>query len=82
VGPYLFSALYCVYKRAYFGQGFQLCVRVLEKEDNIQKLFDKLPLEIKRIRLNKIWNDGLNLGVALVLKRQLLLPLPLQFLFA
>jgi hypothetical protein len=45
-GPYLFSAIYRVYKGAYFGQGFQLCSHVLEKEDNFQKLFDKLVVHI------------------------------------
>ena len=33
-GLYLFSAIYMVYKGAYFGQGFQLCGHVLKKEDN------------------------------------------------
>jgi hypothetical protein len=51
--PYLFSAKYRVYKGAYFYQGFQLCGHVLEKKDNFQKLFDKLPLDIKGIILNK-----------------------------
>jgi hypothetical protein len=81
-GPYLFSAIYRVYKGAYFGQGFQLCGHVLEKEDKFQTLFDKLPLEIKGIILNKVWNEGRDLGVVLVAKGELLLPLPLQFLFS
>ena len=33
VGPCFFFALYCIYKGAYFGQGFQLCGHVLEIED-------------------------------------------------
>jgi hypothetical protein len=81
-GPYLFSAIYRVYKGAYFGQGFQLCGHVLEKKDNFQTLFDKLPLDIKGIILNKVWNEGRDLGVVLVSKGELLLSLPLQFLFS
>jgi hypothetical protein len=54
-----------------------LCGHVLEKEDNFQKLFDKLPLDIKGIILNKIWNEGRDLGVVLVSRGELLLPLPL-----
>jgi hypothetical protein len=81
-GPYLFSAIYRVYKGAYFGQGFQLCGHVLDKEDNFQTLFDKLPLDIKGIILNKVWNEGRELGVVLVAKGEILLPLPLQFLFS
>jgi hypothetical protein len=81
-GPCLFSAIYRVYKGAYFRQGFQLCGRKVEKEDNFQELFDKLPLEIKGIILNKVWNDGKELGIVLVVKGELLLSLPLQFLFA
>jgi hypothetical protein len=76
-GPYLFSAIYRVYKGAYFGQGFQLCGHVLDKEDNFQTLFDKLPLDIKEIILNKVWNEGRELGVVLVAKGEILLPLPL-----
>jgi hypothetical protein len=78
----LFSAIYRVYKGAYFGQGFQLCGRKVEKEDNFQELIDKLPLEIKGIILNKVWNDGKELGIVLVVKGELLLSLSLQFLFA
>jgi hypothetical protein len=58
-----------------------LCGHVLEKEDNFQKLFDKLPLDIKGIILYKVWNEGRDLGVVLVSRGELLLPLPLQFLF-
>jgi hypothetical protein len=76
-GPYLFSAIYRVYKGAYFGQGFQLYGHVLEKEDDFQKLYDKLPLDIKGNILNKIWNEGRDLGVVLVSRGELLLPLPL-----
>jgi hypothetical protein len=54
-----------------------LCGHVLEKEDNFQRLFDKLSLDIKGIILNKIWNAGRDLGVVLVLRGKLLLPLPL-----
>ena len=32
-GRYLFSAIYIVYKGAYFGHGFQLYGHVPEKED-------------------------------------------------
>ena len=39
-------------------------------------------MEIKGIILNKIWNDGRDLKIVLVLKGELLLPLPLQFLFS
>jgi len=81
-GPYLFSAIYRVYKGAYFGQRFQLCGPVLRKEDHFQKLFDKFPLEIKGIILNKIWNYGCDLGIVLVLKGELLLQSPLHFLFS
>jgi hypothetical protein len=81
-GPYLFSAIYRVYRGAYFGHGFQLCGHVPEKGDNFQELFDKLPLEIKGIILNKIWNEGCDLGVVLALNGEVLLPLSLQFLFS
>jgi hypothetical protein len=56
--------------------------RKVEKEDNFQELFDKLPLEIKGIILKKARNDGKELGIVLVVKGELLLSLPLQFLFA
>ena len=39
-------------------------------------------MEIKGIILNKIWNDGHDLGIVLVVKGELLLPLSLQFLFS
>jgi hypothetical protein len=39
-------------------------------------------LDIKGFILNKIWNEGRDLGVVLVSRRKLLLPLPLQFLFS
>ena len=48
-GPYLFSAIYRVYKGAYFGQGFQLYGHVLEKEDNFQRLFDKFPWILRKL---------------------------------
>jgi hypothetical protein len=70
-----FPAIYWVYKGAYFGQGFQLCGQVFEKEDNFQKLFDKLPLDIKGIILNKVWNEGRDFGIVLVSRGELLLPL-------
>lgn len=81
-GPHLFSAIYRVYKGAYFGHGFKLCGHVPEKGDNFQELFDKLPLEIKGIILNKIWDEGRDLGVVVASKGEVLLPLPLHFLFS
>jgi hypothetical protein len=39
-------------------------------------------LDIKGIILNKIWNAGRDLGVVLVLRGELFLPLPLQILFS
>jgi hypothetical protein len=45
-------------------------------------VIDKLPLDIRGIILNKVWNEGRDLGVVLVSKGELLLPLPLQFLFS
>ena len=38
-------------------------------------------MDIKKIILNKIWNEGHDLGAVLVLRGELLLPLSLQFLF-
>jgi hypothetical protein len=39
-------------------------------------------LDIKGIILNKVWNEGHDLGVVLVSRVELLLPLSLQFLFS
>ena len=39
-------------------------------------------MDIKGIILNRVWNEGRDLGVVLVLKGELLFPLSLQFLFS
>jgi hypothetical protein len=57
-GPYLFSALYRVYRGAYFGQGFQLSGSSLKINHKFQKSFDQLPIELKRLILSKVWQTG------------------------
>jgi hypothetical protein len=81
-GPHLFSALYRVYRGAYYGQGFQLIGSPLKTSIPFQERFDQLPIELKRTILSKIWQSGQNLNILRVYKGELLLPVPLQFLFA
>lgn len=80
--PYLFFALYRIYKGAYYGQGFQLGGTSLHIPIGFQANFDKLPLDVKGIILSKIWDNGKDLQTLKVLKGKLLLHLRLQFLFA
>jgi len=53
-GPCLLMALYCLYKNAYFGQGFQLSGSYIQ-DKNLKQRVEQLFLDIKQIILNKIW---------------------------
>ena len=80
-GPYLFAALYKVYRGAYYGQGFQFNnISPIITIKFIQK-FESLPIEIKRTILAKIWNNGKGFNLLGVFKGEILLSLELQFLF-
>lgn len=81
-GPHLFGALYRVYRGAYFGQGFQFCEIFPKVDKQFRKNFDRLPLDIKRLILSKIWNDGKNYNKLIVKNGELSLSLKLHFLFA
>lgn len=81
-GPYLFSALYRVFKGAYFGHGFQLSGKLPTTIENFQNLFDALPLEIRGLILSKIWNNGDGFNSLIVLNGELILPPILHFLFS
>lgn len=81
-GPYLFSALYRVYRGAYYGQGFQFYGAHPKIDKLFRERFDKLPLEIKQIILNKVWNFGEGFNEVIVKKQTLYLKYQLQFLFS
>jgi hypothetical protein len=81
-GSHLFSALYRVYRGAYYGQGFQLNGSPLKVSISFQESFDQLPIELKRSILSKIWQSGENFNELRVYKGELLLPLQPHFLFA
>jgi hypothetical protein len=81
-GPHLFSALYRVYRGAYYGQGFQLSGSSLRINDEFQESFDQLPIELKRLILSKVRQSGKHFNALRVNKGELLLPIKLQFLFA
>ena len=81
-GPYLFAALYKVYRGAYYGRGFQFCGTPLHIPGTFQSSFDNLPLDIKRIILSKVWNQGTNLKTLVVVKGELYLQFELHFLFS
>jgi hypothetical protein len=80
-GPHLFSALYRIYRGAYYSQGFQLSGSSLKIDNRFQKCFDQLPIELKRLILSKVWESGQHFNTLRVYKGELLLPLKLQFLF-
>lgn len=81
-GPFLFAALYRVYRGAYFGQGFQICGTHFKFDSNLQNKFDQLPIDIKRIILAKIWDNGTRFNALIVFKGELFLQSNLHFLFA
>jgi hypothetical protein len=56
--PHLSEALYRVYRRAYYGQGFQFCGIYPKNLNDILLYLNLLPLEVRRIILSKIWNNG------------------------
>lgn len=78
-GPCLFSALYRLYKGAYFGQGFHLSGNYLNLE--LKTFIDKLPLDIKRIIFNQIWSEGKPWEGVVVKTGKLYLPFSLHYLF-
>jgi hypothetical protein len=53
--------LYRVYRGAYYGQGFQLSRSLLKIDKDFQRSFDKLPIELKRLILSKVWQSGFNI---------------------
>jgi len=79
-GPCLFMALYRLYKGAYFGQGFHLSGIYLGNKE-FKNSIDQLPLDIKRIILGKIWNQGKAFRGIVVKTGKLHLVLQLHFLF-
>jgi hypothetical protein len=82
-GPHLFAALYRVYRGAYYGQGFQFCGNY--PKNLLKEILDglnRLPLEVRRIILSKIWENGRQYNVLCVNRGDLFLPLGLHFLFA
>jgi hypothetical protein len=81
-GPHLFAALYRVYRGAYYGQGFQFCGNYPNNLKEILPSFDLLPLEVRRIILSKIWDNGKDYGSFIVNKGELFLSIRLHFLFA
>jgi hypothetical protein len=60
-GPHLFSALYRVYRGAYYGEGFQLSGSPLKINKEFQQSFDQLPIELRRLILSKVWQLAKNL---------------------
>ena len=81
-GPYLFSALYRVYRGAYYGQGFQFYGAHPKIDETFKEKFVQLPLEIKQLILNKVWNKGEGFNEVIVKNKILYLKYQLQFLFA
>ncbi len=81
-GPYLFAALYRIYRGAYYGQGFQFCGTLPKIDNKFKANFDQLPLDVKQLILSKIWDEGKDFNKLVVKKSDLYLQLPLQFLFA
>jgi hypothetical protein len=81
-GPYLFSALYRVYKGAYYGQGFQFYGAHPKTDESFKEKFTQLPLEIKQLILNKVWNKGEGFNEVIVKKKTLYLKYQLHFLFS
>lgn len=81
-GPYLFSALYRVYRGAYYGQGFQFYGGHPKIDTEFKVKFEQLPIEIKQIILNKLWNQGEGFNEVIVKKKTLYLKYQLQYLFA
>ena len=79
----MFSALYRVYRGAYFGQGFQLDRKLPEQiHKEFYDRFAQLPLDLKAKILSKLWDQGKTYSHLTVYKGELYLPIELQFLFA
>lgn len=81
IGPYLFSALYRVYKGAYEGQGFNFYGKPIKLSPNFQTFFNALPIDVKRIVLAKVWVKGVDFKTLLIVKGKLFLDYKLHFLF-
>ena len=79
-GPYLFSALYRLFRGAYYGQGFQVCEKNVELSSRFQDRFNQLPLEIKAQILFKNWEQGKLYKTIFIRKEELCLPNKLLFL--
>ena len=82
IGIYLFTALYRVYRGAYYGQGFNFCGKPVQLPSKFQTNFDKLPMDIKGIILSKVWNQGLDYNTLLSVKGKIYLECKLHFLFS
>ena len=82
IGPHLFSALYRVYRGAYYGQGFNFCGKPVQLPPNFQTYFDNLPIDIKGIILSKVWNQGLDYNTLLIASGKIYLEHKLHFLFS
>ena len=68
-GPYLFSALYRVYRGAYFGQGFQLDGKLPEQiHKEFYDRFAQLLLDLKAKILFKLWDQGRTYNHLIVIK--------------
>jgi hypothetical protein len=77
-GPYLFLALYRLYWNAYFGKGFQLTGNT-NIHWELKERIEQLPIDIKRIVLSKIWEEGKNYKAFVARGEDLLLELPLLY---
>ena len=81
-GPHLFVALYRVYRGAYHGQGFQICGNYPKHLKELLSCLNQLLLEVRRIILSNIWDNGRQYNILCVKRGELFLPLGLHFLFA
>jgi hypothetical protein len=80
-GPHLFAALYRVYRGAYYGQGFQFCGNYPKHFKELLSHLNQLPLEVRRIILSKIWDNGRQYNVLCINRSELFLPLGLHFFY-
>jgi hypothetical protein len=80
-GPYLFLALYRLYRNAYIGKCFQLTGNT-NIHWELKERIEQLPIDIKRIVLSKIWEEGQNYKAFVAKGEDLLLELPLLYLLS
>lgn len=80
-GPFLFLALHRLYKNAYFGKGFKFIGRI-NRDLELKERIEQLPIDVKRIIFSKIWEEGKSYGSFAAKGEDLLLDLPLLYLFS